>query len=135
MIFWIGGRTTTLSYLMYIGSVILGSYKHIPDPSPFEVEITIVKLKRYKSPGSDQTPAEPIQAWGETLRSEVHKFINSIWNKKVWHDMWKKSIIVPVYKKGDKTDCSNYYGISLLSTSYKILSNIHFIQSSMQLFT
>jgi len=35
--------------------------------------------------------------------------------------MWKESITVPIHKKGDKTDCSNYTGIS---TTYKILSKI-----------
>jgi hypothetical protein len=38
-------------------------------------------LERYKSPGSDQIPAELIQA-GETLQSEIHKLINSVWNNK-----------------------------------------------------
>jgi hypothetical protein len=33
-------------------------------------------------------------------------------------------MIVPIHKKGDKTDCSNFRGTSLLSTTYKILSNI-----------
>jgi len=37
---------------------------------------------------------------------------------------WKESIIVPIFKKGDKTDCSNYRGMSLMPTTYKILSNI-----------
>jgi len=37
---------------------------------------------------------------------------------------WKESIIVPLYKKGNKADCSNYRGISVLPTMYKILSNI-----------
>ena len=54
------------------------------------------------------------------------RFINffSIWNKQELPDEWEESIIVPIHKKGDKTDCSNYRGISLLPTTYKILSNI-----------
>jgi hypothetical protein len=53
----------------------------VPDPSRPEVEIAIAKLKKYKSPGSDQIPAELIQAGGEILLSEIHKLINSVWNK------------------------------------------------------
>jgi hypothetical protein len=67
-------------------------------------------LKRFKSSGSDQTPAELIQAGGEILHSKIHTLINSIWNKEDLPDQWK---VVPVHKKGDKTDCGNYRGISL----------------------
>jgi hypothetical protein len=56
--------------------------------------------------------------------SAIHKLVNSVWNKEELPDQWKESIIVPIHKKGDKTDCNNYRGISLLSTSYTILSNI-----------
>jgi hypothetical protein len=38
-------------------------------------------LKKYKSPGSDETPAEPIQAGGEILLSAINKLINSVRNK------------------------------------------------------
>jgi hypothetical protein len=58
------------------------------------------------------------------LLSEIHKLINSVWNKEELPDQWKESIIVPIHKKGVKTDCNNYRGVSLLTTSYKILSNI-----------
>jgi hypothetical protein len=91
-------------------------------PSYLEVEVAVAKL--YKSPRSDQIPAELIQAGGEILLSAIHNLINSVWNKEELPDQWKESIIVPIHKKGDKTDCNNYRGISLLSTSYKIMSNI-----------
>jgi hypothetical protein len=67
---------------------------------------------------------ELIQIGGNTLRSEIHKLINYICNNEELPEQWKESIIVPIYKKGDKTDCSNYRGISLLSSSYKIFSSI-----------
>jgi hypothetical protein len=68
----------------------------VPGPSHLEVEIAIAKLEKYKSPGSDQIPAELIPA-GDNL-------INSVWNKEKLPDQWKECIIVPVRKKGDKTD-------------------------------
>jgi hypothetical protein len=96
----------------------------VSGPSRLEVEIAIAKLKKYKSAGSDQIPAELIQAGGDILVSAIHKLIHSVWNKKELPDQWKESINVSIHKKGDKTDCNNYCGISLLSTSYKVLSNI-----------
>jgi hypothetical protein len=47
-----------------------------------------------------------------------------MWNKEELTEQWKELIIVPIYEPGDKTDCSNYRGMSLLSITYKILSNI-----------
>jgi hypothetical protein len=64
-----------------------------------------------------------MQAGGETLQHEIQKLIYSLWNKGELPDQWKESI-VPVHKKGDKTDCNNYCGISLLLTEYQTLSNI-----------
>jgi hypothetical protein len=52
----------------------------VPDPSPFEVEIAIAKLKRYKPLSSGEIPAELIQAGGEMLQCETHKLVDSLWN-------------------------------------------------------
>jgi hypothetical protein len=79
----------------------------VPEPSAAEVEVTIRKMKRYKAPGSDQIPAELIQArGGGTLHSEIHKLIMLLWNKEELPHQWKESSVVPIHKKGDKTDCS-----------------------------
>jgi hypothetical protein len=96
----------------------------VPELSLVEVEIAIGKLKSYKSPGTDQIPAELIKTGSETLCSEIHRPIYSIWNKEELPQQWKESIIIPIHKKDDKTDCNNYRGVSILSTAYKILSSI-----------
>jgi hypothetical protein len=80
----------------------------LSESSIVKVEIAIGKLKSYKSPGSDQILDELIKAGGETLRSEIHKLTCSIWNKEELPQQWKESITVPIYKKGEKTDCNNY---------------------------
>ena len=96
----------------------------VPEPSAFEVELTISKLKSHKSPCIDEIPADLIKAGGGTISLEIHKLITSIWKKEKLPEEWKESIILLIHQKGDKTDCNNYRGISLLLTTYKILSNI-----------
>jgi hypothetical protein len=96
----------------------------VPGSSRLEVEIVIAKLGKRKSPCGDEIPAELIQAEGEMLLSAIHKVINSILDKEEFSDQRKKSIIIPIHKKGDRTDCNNYRGILLLSTPYTVLMNI-----------
>jgi hypothetical protein len=54
----------------------------------------------------------------EILSSKIHKLL-LIRNKEELPDQWKESTMVPIHKKVDKTDCSNYRGISLISTHTK----------------
>jgi hypothetical protein len=96
----------------------------VPEPSVLEVELAIEKLKSHKSPGIDQIPVELIKAGGRTIRCAIHKLIISIWNKGELPEDLKESVIVSIYQKRDRTDCSNYRGTSLLPTTYKVLSNI-----------
>jgi hypothetical protein len=80
------------------------------------------KLKINKSTGIVKFQ----QNW---LQPEVEQLLlryltnNSIFYKNELPQYWKESIIAPVYKKDDKTNCNNYRGTSILSTTYKILSN------------
>jgi len=53
----------------------------VPEPSAFEFELAIEKLKSHKSPGIDQIPAELIKAGYRTIRCAIHKLIISTWNK------------------------------------------------------
>ena len=82
--------------------------------------MAIEKFKSHKSPCIDQIPAELIKAGGRTIRHEIHKCIISIWNKEELPEERKESTFIPVYKKGDKTDCSDYRGISLFQLHTKL---------------
>ena len=70
----------------------------VPEPSAFEVEMAIEKLKTHTSPGIYQITAEMIKVGGRTICSEIHKLINSVWNKVELPKQWKESIIVPICK-------------------------------------
>ena len=54
----------------------------------------------------------------------MHRLVCLIWSEERMTNDWSQSILCPVLKKGDPTICSNYRGISLLSTAYKVLSGV-----------
>jgi len=75
-----------------------------------EIELACEKLKKYKSPHIDPIPSEMIKGGGRLV---------TMWNEEELTEQWKQSITVHIYNNGNKTDCSNYQAISLLSPTYK----------------
>jgi len=77
-------------------------------------------MKNYKWPGIDWIPAQSVQSGGKAVCSDIHELVIPIWNKTKLCQQWKESVIVPIYKVGDRTGCSNYWNMSLLLTAYKL---------------
>jgi hypothetical protein len=74
----------------------------LPELTCIEAEIAIEEMG-YKQK-DDEIPSGLIQVGGNTLRSEIQKLINSVWNKEELPQQWKESVIVPTYKKGNTAD-------------------------------
>jgi hypothetical protein len=71
----------------------------VPEHSHVEGEIAIEKLKSYKSPGTSQIQAKLIKAGGETLHSEIHKLICSIWNRENYHSSGRNLLLYQFIKR------------------------------------
>ena len=85
---------------------------------------SIAGLKDGKAPGGDGIPAEVWKHGADNLFSRLHQLITNAWEVGSVPQAWKDASIVTIYKKGDRTDCGNYRGISLLSIAGKIFARI-----------
>jgi len=89
-----------------------------------EVVHQIKKLKTNKAPGFDNISAEMIKAGGDVSVHMLHSLSNRVFEDQCCPEDWGKAVIVPIYKKNDKTVCENYRGISLLSTPGKVFTGM-----------
>jgi sorting nexin-29 len=94
-------------------------------PDVLGIEMAIQSMKNNKSPGIDNIPAELCKNVGGLLLNKICSLIKRIWKEEKMPTDWTTNIILPIYKnRGDKLQCKNYRGISLLCTVYKILTNV-----------
>ena len=68
--------------------------------------------------------AELLKRGGPVIQREVHSLLQRVWQTEEIPDEWKTAVFISLHKKGEKTECSNYRGLSLLSVGYKIFAKI-----------
>ena len=93
-------------------------------PTMDEMARAIAGLKDGKAPGGDGIPAEVWKHGGDNLFSRLHQLNSNAWQMGCVPQAWKDASIITIYKKGDRTDCGNYRGISLLTIAGKIFARI-----------
>ena len=89
------------------------------------MKAAIAKLKYHKAPGVDGIPAEVYKLGGDTLLEELTELFDMCWNNGTLPQDLRDAVIVSLYKnKGEKSDCPNYRGVTLLSIAGEILARI-----------
>ncbi|VDO49820.1 unnamed protein product, partial [Schistosoma margrebowiei] len=92
--------------------------------SLYEVEKAIGNLKRWRAAGPDRFTPEIFKDGGPVLAMRLTEVLGRIWELDVISSDWSQSLIVPVYKKGQKFSCDSHRGISLTNIVSKILASI-----------
>ena len=89
-----------------------------------EIKNEIGKMKRGKSPGEDCLPVEILRAGGDVVVEKLYEICHLAYQTEKIPEDWRKGVIRPIQKKGDKTVCDNHRGITLLSHAGKIFTRI-----------
>ena len=89
-----------------------------------EVTTAIKHLKSGKASGVDNIPPEAMKALDAMSIDKLHQLLNRIWEEEQIPQDWSKGILVKLPKKGDKSVCGNWRGITLLSIPSKVLCHI-----------
>ena len=77
-----------------------------------------------KASGGDEIPAELFQILQDDAVKVLHSVCQQIWKTQQWSQAWKSSVFIPVPKKGNAKECSNYHTIALISHDSKVMLKI-----------
>ena len=89
-----------------------------------EVKAAVQSLKKGKSVGVNNIPAELVQAGGEDVITTLMTICNMIWQTREWPTPWTQSLVITLPKKGNLQQCQNYQTISLISHPGKVMLKI-----------
>ena len=100
-----------------------------PDTPECEVKWTLGSITENKTSGCDGISVE-FQILKDDAVKVLHSICQQIWKTQQWPQNWKRSVFIPIQKKGNVKECSNYHTIALISHASKVMLKI--LQASLQ---
>ena len=95
-----------------------------PDILECEVKWALGSIITNKASGGDGIPVELFQILKDDAVKVLHSICQQIWKTQQWPQDWKRSVFIPIPKKGNAKECSNYRTIALISHASKIMLKI-----------
>ena len=92
-----------------------------PDILECEVEWALGSVNMNKASGGDGISAELFQILKDVAIKVLYSICQQIWKTWKWPQDWKKSVFIPIPKKGNAKECSNYHTIALISHASKVM--------------
>lgn len=100
------------------------NYNEEPNITAEEVRWALNSLSNGKAPGIDGLPIELIKGTGDKGIEVLTALCNQVWKRILWPKEWKRSVYIPIPKKGDSRECSNNRTIALIPHASKVLLKI-----------
>ena len=95
-----------------------------PDILECEVKWALESITMNKASGGDAIPVELFQILKDDAVKVLHSIWQQIWKTQQWPQDWKRSVLIPIPKKGNAKECSNYCTIALISHTSKVMLKI-----------
>ena len=95
-----------------------------PDILECEIKWVLGSITMNKASGSDGIPAELFQILKDSAVKVLHSVCQQIWKTQQWPQDWKRSVFIPIPKKGNAKECLNYHTIVLISQASKVMFKI-----------
>ena len=92
-----------------------------PDILECEVKWALGSITMNKTSGGNGIPVELFQILNDDAVKVLHSVYQQIWKTQQWAQDWKRSVFIPIPKKGNAKECSNYHTIALISHTSKVM--------------
>ena len=89
-----------------------------------EVKWALGSITMNKASGGDEIPVELFQILNDDAVKVLHSLCQQIWKTQQWPQDWKRSVFIPIPKKGHAKECSDHCTIALISHASKVMLKI-----------